>query len=524
MRSVTAKVILILLLSSSAALCQDFNVYPFSMIDYSSLGAGARARAMGGAFTGLANDASALTWNPAGLIQVDKTQAALAGMFLPLQLKSTLTFADNPSRNLESKFRDDKLKPTFASFVAPVRVKGHPVMASATYSSCQDQINQERTAQDIIHYGYTSQLLYIFPATDDAVASTTGGLDQVSLGFGTGLYGDLAFGGSVNIYTGTVTSLYRRDYVQTTPYVNLGGQVIDSIRFHGVSRVEDIAKQKAFDFTASLLYHKDKLRAGLAVKTPHRLITKHDVTRADTVYTRSVRPGSQDIPAANRPSMYTGKTRVEIPLDITLGASYQVTPNFVIAGDFQIADYSKSKYDVRVEIDSQMQMTSLDSINTFTLPGSIYLFIPYSGSYYTSDGEFVEIFNTFDLNLDKQMQLRFGGEYTMKSKYGTIPLRAGVRLMQGPYRKVTKIVRDFYGQPQYPSTGASAGKFALGDAVSHVAFSVGSGIHWRQIWLDFAAEFSSGEQTEEGSMAYGNFNLTKNRTGTAFTFSFTGFF
>lgn len=37
------------------------------------VGAGGRAAAMGGAYTGVANDASAVFWNPAGLAQIDKT-------------------------------------------------------------------------------------------------------------------------------------------------------------------------------------------------------------------------------------------------------------------------------------------------------------------------------------------------------------------------------------------------------------------------------------------------------------------
>jgi hypothetical protein len=520
MRSVTAKAILILLLSSATAFCQDFNVYPFSMIDYSSLGAGARARAMGGAFTGLANDASALTWNPAGLIQVDKTQASISGTFLPLQLKSTVNFASDPSKNIESKYRDDKLKPSFASFVAPVRIKGHPVMASATYSSYQDQLNEEHAAEVNSHSVRTSSYTFTFETTDIVKMNTSGGLDRVSLGFGTGLYGDLAMGGAVNIYTGTMDYSFRRDYYKEVPYY-YGSQLIDTIVFHGVSKVSDISKQRAFNFTGSLLYHKDKLRAGVTIKSPYKLISKHDVTRADTVYVRSIQPGSQAIPTGNRPSMYLGKTRVEMPMDIAAGISYEVTPNFILAGDVQIADFSKSKYDVRVEIDSQMQLTSLDSVNTFTLPGSVYFFVPYTGSYYTSDGKYVEIFNTFDLNLEKQMQLRFGGEYTLKTKAGIVPLRAGVRITQGPYREVTQIVRDGNGQPQYP--GATT-EFALGDKVSNTAFSFGTGIHWRQIWLDFAAELNSEEQTETGSMSYGSFSATKKKTGTALTFNFTGFF
>ncbi len=523
MRSVTTKVILILLLSSTAAFCQDFNIYPFSMIDYSFLGGGARARAMGGAFTGVADDASALTWNPAGLIQVDKTQASISGVYLPLQLKTKLTYVTNSNRNIDSKFSDDKLKPSFASFVAPIRIKGHPFMASATYNSVQNQINVEYNAADTTFYAQAQQTGFSGHATKESRRTSTGGLDVISLGFGTGLYGDLAFGGAVNIYTGSTESTHRADFTKVLPFY-YGSQFSDSIQFHYASTVLDKADSKGFNFTASLFYHKDKLRAGLAVKTPFQLVTNHDLQRADTMYNKSTKAEGQGTPVANRPSLYRGKTKIDIPTDISIGISYQVTPNLLLAGDFEYANYSKSKYFVRAEVDSQMHMTGLDSINTFTLPGSVYFVVPYTGSIYNSAGKLNEVYNTFDLKLDNSTQLRFGGEYTLKTTAGIIPIRAGFRLAQGPYREVTKLFRDNNGQPQYVSTGADSGQFAIGKKVTHTAVSFGTGIHWRQIWLDLAAEFNSEKQTESGTTYWGEFQTEKKRNGPALTFNFTGFF
>ena len=40
-----------------------------------SIGIGPRANAMGGAFTSIANDASALYWNPAGVAELEKYEA-----------------------------------------------------------------------------------------------------------------------------------------------------------------------------------------------------------------------------------------------------------------------------------------------------------------------------------------------------------------------------------------------------------------------------------------------------------------
>lgn len=42
--------------------------------NFLKMGIGARATAMGGAYTALANDGTALYWNPAGLVQIEKTE------------------------------------------------------------------------------------------------------------------------------------------------------------------------------------------------------------------------------------------------------------------------------------------------------------------------------------------------------------------------------------------------------------------------------------------------------------------
>ena len=97
-------------------------------------------------------------------------------------------------------------------------------------------------------------------------------------------------------------------------------------------------------------------------------------------------------------------------------------------------------------------------------------------------------------------------------------------MAQGPYREVTKLIRDSNGQPQYVSVNGASGEFVLGKKVTHTAVSFGTGIHWRQIWLDLTAEFNSEKQTETGTTAWGDYSTEKNRTGPALTLNFTGFF
>ena len=57
---------------------QNFLFSPIQMSDYNFLGAGARARGMGGAFFAVSNDPTAASWNPAGLSLMDKAQMDLS--------------------------------------------------------------------------------------------------------------------------------------------------------------------------------------------------------------------------------------------------------------------------------------------------------------------------------------------------------------------------------------------------------------------------------------------------------------
>ena len=65
---------------------------------YLRMGAGARALAMGGAFTGIADDASACYWNPAGIGQLKLAQIVASYQFLSMSRQYSYLSAVLPSR------------------------------------------------------------------------------------------------------------------------------------------------------------------------------------------------------------------------------------------------------------------------------------------------------------------------------------------------------------------------------------------------------------------------------------------
>ena len=58
------------------------NVCMLSAQDFNLTGAGARAEGFGGAFIGLADDATAVVWNPAGLAQLERAEASIVTRYI----------------------------------------------------------------------------------------------------------------------------------------------------------------------------------------------------------------------------------------------------------------------------------------------------------------------------------------------------------------------------------------------------------------------------------------------------------
>ena len=70
-----------------------------SAIDWNITGAGARAAGMGGAFIGVADDATAITWNPAGLTQLYRPEVSLVTRYIAESYKYESTLYSNTVDN-----------------------------------------------------------------------------------------------------------------------------------------------------------------------------------------------------------------------------------------------------------------------------------------------------------------------------------------------------------------------------------------------------------------------------------------
>ena len=108
------------------------------VINLSQNGNGARAAGMGYAFTGLADDASAISWNSAGLTQLYSMEAAVVGRLGAGSYNSTIEGV-TPDITTKSNFQLN-----FASFIVPFSVGKFNIVGGVAYRTIYD-FNEEVT-------------------------------------------------------------------------------------------------------------------------------------------------------------------------------------------------------------------------------------------------------------------------------------------------------------------------------------------------------------------------------------------
>ncbi|MBN1999961.1 hypothetical protein JW935_20580 [candidate division KSB1 bacterium] len=178
--------VLFLIFFTSIACAQDFQI-DSAMLNESA--GGARAAAMGRAFTALANDATALHWNPAGLVDFNKNFGVISGMlnFGNLGLYPDTEFSLLP--NYQGRYSGG-FSLNYVGFTIPILDAPNTLVGSIVIRNLSD-LNQSFTIVE--QYG-SSENRQKF--------SRTGGIYALSTGAGMLLLPNLRIGTTFNFITG----------------------------------------------------------------------------------------------------------------------------------------------------------------------------------------------------------------------------------------------------------------------------------------------------------------------------------
>jgi len=266
--------------------------------NFNFIGSGARARGMGGAFIGVADDATAISWNPAGLATLERPEASVVGIYTmdKYTAKATSSFL---GESAEVKFDQSHPIFNFASGAYPLVVAERNLVVAVAY-------------QRLIDFYYKDE-------DDDSEYEEKGGVDAISPGIGVQVTPEVSVGASVNIWTG------HFDYKYT-----------DKIDPTNNEDEKDWFTYSGTNFNVGLMGHFEKAKMGAVLKTPLTLKEKYEVAGTD----------------------YTDKWK--FPMIFGFGASLMPKENLTLAADYEIRSFSKSEFyddmaDTTIELDDVLE-------------------------------------------------------------------------------------------------------------------------------------------------------------------------
>ena len=387
------------------------------------VGSGARALGMS-AFTAVADDATAASWNPAGLIQLERPE--ISGVFSYLSRSEDFVSADlgldvSPSDMTSSDlnylsgvlpFR--LFKTNFVASVNLQQVYSFDRQLDFTYTSRSRDVTTERLPMGI---GLTTS---VDSETASEIAFTqSGSIYAITPALAVQITPRLSVGGAVNFYrnslsggntfTETTNVRWRQATDIRLKILGLEGAVQPdpmSIYSEGEqTEIKEFSDVEGANVTLGTLWNATgKLTLGLTADLPYTLDMKEKVSlKAEP--TRTV---DQDGRVITSRSPYEKVPEVEsnveydFPLTLGLGAAYRFSDAFSIAGDVSWTKWSEFLF-------RKEDGTEVNPINQDTA---------------ADDGTLDPVSDTW--------AVRLGAEYLFILKKTVIPVRAGVFLEQQP--------------------------------------------------------------------------------------------
>jgi len=213
------------------------------------VGSGARALGMGSAFIAIADDATAASWNPGGLTQLERPELSLVYSYKWLGEDFSSGLYPGLGGDYEVNFNEIN----YASFVYPIRrtIGGRNLVLSLNYQRKYD-FDRDITAtyRDATALGFGSSAVL----TNTVDYSQRGGLSTISPAFGIELTQRLSVGMVVNIWNESllpdngwkVRQTFRsRGVVNGAPFSGLRAQT---------QVAEDYENFRGTNFTLGMLY------------------------------------------------------------------------------------------------------------------------------------------------------------------------------------------------------------------------------------------------------------------------------
>jgi len=270
-------------------------------VNFNLTGAGARAAGMGGAFIGVADDATAVVWNPAGLTQLHHPEASIVTRFI----------SDTSELDIFGEKTDGSQEHFVLNFVSgavPLQFGESKLVFAAAY---QKQIDL---------YNYNEFVTY---DGNDYEFEGIGGVDSATLGIGMDVLPFISLGFATNIWMGSYEST----------------EIIDGYSYDFEETYEETYSGLNFVcggmLNLSNLETPIPLRLGVNFRTPFNLEVEFEGEEIETGY---------------YDYEYDGDYTFEMPTMLGFGASFKASELLTLAVDYETQMYSKTN-DIEFDLD-----------------------------------------------------------------------------------------------------------------------------------------------------------------------------
>jgi len=289
---------------------------------FNPVGSGARALGMGGAFIAVADDATAASWNPGGLVQLQRPEASVVYAFV--RRTEDNTFGVEPVMSGAQPVENDNINYISASY--PFTAANHNMIFSVNYQYLFD-----------LHREWSLPFPISPTRTDSLKMTQEGGLGALGLAYAIQLGSQFSLGATVNSWC---------DLPKANTWENSVFQNGDSGTVFGAPVVFEGALYDKYEFTGlnlnlGLLWNIDSaLTLGMVLKTPFTADISHGHSESSELRLKSDGTwlSGNEIPYA------VVDEELDMPLSIGLGMAYRFSDALTVSADVYRTEWSDYIY------------------------------------------------------------------------------------------------------------------------------------------------------------------------------------
>ena len=353
------------------------------------VGSGARAVGMGGAFIGVADDATAASWNPSGLIQLEKPELSIVGAYVLNQAD----FSTDDNTEMVSDYKDDFGSLNYVSASYPFSLGNRNMVVSIDYQRLYEfNLNFEYRYEETVPL--TPPFISL-ETQQDVSYEQDGYLGALGLAYAVELAPALSLGFTFNVWTDALG--WKNGWEETlnvhsvTTVTNSLGDPETTVNDVGIKN--EYSGFTGWNANLGMLWAINQyVTLGAVLKTPFTADLERQYSRDDTGTSTN-----EDL-------------ELDMPMSYGLGVAWRFSDQFSIDLDVYRTHWS----DYILEDENGNKFSPIDG-----KPAS-------------------------ESDVGDTTQVRFGGEYLIirPDQAMVIPLRAGLFYDPEPAHDGTK---DFYG-------------------------------------------------------------------------------